>query len=57
MGTDDPGIPADGEGPQRLVHVDSFYMDVMEVTNEQFQSFVHATGYVTEVTNKSVFKD
>ncbi|XP_071350478.1 formylglycine-generating enzyme isoform X1 [Trachinotus anak] len=48
MGTDNPGIPADGEGPQRLVHVDSFYMDIQEVTNRQFQSFVSATGYVTE---------
>ena len=49
MGTDNPGIPADGEGPPRLVHVDSFYMDIQEVTNRQFQSFVHATAYVTEV--------
>uniref|UniRef100_A0A8D0AV60 Formylglycine-generating enzyme n=1 Tax=Sander lucioperca TaxID=283035 RepID=A0A8D0AV60_SANLU len=48
MGTDNPGIPADGEGPQRLVHVDSFYMDIQEVTNQQFQSFVNATGYISE---------
>ncbi|XP_037108925.1 formylglycine-generating enzyme [Syngnathus acus] len=48
MGTDNPGIPADGEGPQRQVHVDSFYMDIQEVTNQQFQSFANATGYVTE---------
>lgn len=49
MGTDNPGIPADGEGPQRPVRVDSFYMDIHEVTNKQFQSFVNATGYITEV--------
>ncbi|KAE8298681.1 Sulfatase-modifying factor 1 [Larimichthys crocea] len=48
MGTDNPGIPADGEGPQRLVHVDSFYMDIQEVTNQQFESFVSASGYITE---------
>ncbi|CAI5688054.1 formylglycine-generating enzyme [Oreochromis niloticus] len=48
MGTDNPGIPPDGEGPQRLVYVDSFNMDIHEVTNQQFQSFVLATGYVTE---------
>ncbi|XP_033822697.1 formylglycine-generating enzyme [Periophthalmus magnuspinnatus] len=48
MGTDSPGVPADGEGPQRLVHIDPFFMDVQEVTNRQFQSFVNATGYVTE---------
>lgn len=53
MGTDNPGIPADGEGPQRLVYVESFYMDIHEVTNKQFQSFVNATGYITEVGRES----
>ncbi|KAM4612987.1 formylglycine-generating enzyme [Polymixia lowei] len=48
MGTDNPGIPPDGEGPQRLVYLDSFYMDIQEVSNRQFQSFVNATGYITE---------
>lgn len=56
MGTDDPGIPQDGEAPQRPVYVDSFYMDVLEVTNQQFQSFIKATGYVTEVSNNSVLR-
>lgn len=32
--------------PQRKV--DDFYIDATEVTNAQFQSFVDATGYVTE---------
>lgn len=49
MGADEPIIPADGESPQRLVHVDSFYMDIHEVTNRQFQTFVNDTGYITEV--------
>lgn len=48
MGTDNPGIPPDGEGPQRPVHLDSFYMDIQEVTNRQFQRFVKAKDYVTE---------
>ncbi|XP_076012907.1 formylglycine-generating enzyme [Genypterus blacodes] len=48
MGTDNPGIPPDGEGPQRPVEVDPFYMDVQEVTNGHFQRFITATGYVTE---------
>lgn len=48
MGTDNPGIPADGEGPQRLVQVDSFFMDIHEVTNRQFQSFVEARDYITQ---------
>lgn len=49
MGTDNPAIPPDGEGPQRMVNVDSFYMDIQEVTNQQFQSFISSTGYITEV--------
>lgn len=49
MGTDDPGIPPDGEGPRRPVDLDSFYMDTHEVSNLQFQAFVNSTGYITEV--------
>lgn len=48
MGTNDPGFPADGEGPQRVVQVDSFFMDIHEVTNKQFQQFVEATDYITQ---------
>ncbi|KAJ7999231.1 hypothetical protein DPEC_G00213300 [Dallia pectoralis] len=48
MGTDDPGIPPDGESPQRKVYIDHFYMDIHEVSNHHFQSFINATGYVTE---------
>lgn len=33
--------------PVHLVQVDGFYMDKTEVTNEQFERFVKATGYVT----------
>jgi len=33
--------------PLHQVQVNSFYMDVHEVTNAQFESFVKATGYVT----------
>ncbi|WP_204282008.1 formylglycine-generating enzyme family protein [Pontibacter burrus] len=43
---------ADTEGrqdeyPLHQVKVDGFWMDVTEVTNAQFASFVEATGYVT----------
>ena len=49
MGTEeDIGFPADGEGPVRKVTVDSFYMDICAVTNDQFAKFVSATGYKTE---------
>lgn len=48
MGTDDPVIKPDGEGPQRRVWVDSFYIEEHEVTNRQFQRFVNQTSYITE---------
>ena len=35
------------EFPVHKVKVDSFYMDVHEVTNQQFLDFVNATGYIT----------
>ncbi|KAM6060329.1 formylglycine-generating enzyme isoform 1-T1 [Theristicus caerulescens] len=48
MGTDEPEIQQDGEWPARRVHVNSFYMDQYEVSNEEFERFVNSTGYVTE---------
>ncbi|XP_017574124.1 formylglycine-generating enzyme isoform X2 [Pygocentrus nattereri] len=48
MGTDEPGIPQDGEGPQRRVWLDPFHIEEHEVTNKQFQRFTNQTGYVTE---------
>ncbi len=35
------------EKPQHIVKVDGFWMDIHEVTNQQFKAFVDATGYVT----------
>ena len=54
MGTDDPTDLICG-GPDRMpdarpihrVYVDGFWMDTTDVTNEQFEKFVLATGYVT----------
>jgi formylglycine-generating enzyme len=54
MGSDDvrhlacggPEAMADAQ-PIHRVHVDGFWMDETEVTNEQFGKFVRATGYVT----------
>lgn len=49
MGTDAmDGFPADGEGPIRKVTVAPFRISPYAVTNEEFQAFVQATGYVTE---------
>ncbi len=35
------------EGPEHSVIISSFYMDETEVTNDEFQEFVEATGYKT----------
>jgi formylglycine-generating enzyme required for sulfatase activity len=40
------------EFPQRVVHVDAFYIDRYEVTNQQFKQFVDSTGYVTDAEKK-----
>jgi len=51
MGTDNPRIHVDGEGPKRNVSLSSFYIDKFEVTNDQFQLFVKNTSYITESEN------
>ena len=48
--TDQEGRP--DEYPAHTVTVDSFWMDVHEVTNAQFAKFVEATGYVTVAERK-----
>jgi formylglycine-generating enzyme required for sulfatase activity len=35
------------------VYVDGYHIDRYEVTNQQFQAFVDATGYVTDAEHKS----
>jgi formylglycine-generating enzyme required for sulfatase activity len=41
------GDPLTDAQPVHRVYVDGFWMDRTEVTNEQFERFVRATGYVT----------
>lgn len=48
MGTDEPVLPQDGEGPARRVQVSDFYIHKYEVSNGEFASFTEDTGYVTE---------
>jgi len=48
MGSDDGLMPADGEGPSRVVRVKPFAIDRAPVTNARFADFVSQTGYVTE---------
>lgn len=51
MGGDNDQAVQD-EYPKHPVAVDSFYMDVTEVTNAQFKKFVDATGYITTAEKK-----
>ena len=48
MGTSDPILPQDGEGPARRVEISTFHMDKFEVSNFEFADFVEETGYITE---------
>lgn len=49
MGTDQPVFVADGEMPARQVKIKSFYLDKYEVSNQEFEIFVKANNYKTEV--------
>jgi len=44
--------PMDDARPLHQVYIDPFWMDATEVTNEQFERFVKATGYVTVAEQK-----
>ncbi|HEV3163272.1 MAG TPA: formylglycine-generating enzyme family protein [Isosphaeraceae bacterium] len=46
MGSDRGLFPY--EGPAHTVEIDSFWVDLDEVTNDAFQTFITASGYVTE---------
>lgn len=48
MGTNEPVIVADGEGPERSITIESFWLDIHEVSNRQFRDFVRESGYKTE---------
>ena len=48
MGTDNPILPQDGEGPARKVKISDFLMDKFEVSNAEFAKFIADRGYVTE---------
>jgi len=48
VGTHDPVIAADGEGPERRVLLQDFHLEVETVTLARFSDFIEATGHVTE---------
>lgn len=51
MGTDDPES-YEAERPAHRVKIDGFWMDITEVTNEQFKKFVDSTHYLTTAEKK-----
>jgi formylglycine-generating enzyme required for sulfatase activity len=55
MGSEEPDFP--DARPVHRVYVDGFWMDRTEVTNEQFERFVGATGYVTIAERKPDAKE
>ena len=46
-GSHEMPMASNDAGPVHRVRVDGFWMDATPVTNEQFEKFVKATGYVT----------
>lgn len=48
MGTNQPIIMADGEGPERKVVISDFMMDIHETSNSDFETFINSSGYFTE---------
>lgn len=48
IGTDNPIILVDKEGPARNVQLRDFYIDTQEVSNEEFKEFIEQTGYLTD---------
>mmetsp|Transcript_5265 Transcript_5265/g.8680 ORF Transcript_5265/g.8680 Transcript_5265/m.8680 type:complete len:413 (+) Transcript_5265:157-1395(+) len=48
IGTSQPSIPEDGEGPRRKIQLTDFYINKYEVSNNEYREFVDDTQYVTE---------
>ena len=48
IGTNKPFFPEDGEAPERSVSVDSFYIDIHEVSNEDFYAFTRSSRYISD---------
>jgi formylglycine-generating enzyme required for sulfatase activity len=48
VGTNEPIIALDGEGPRRSVSLSAFALESVAVTNERFAEFVRDTRYKTE---------
>jgi len=58
VGTNNPIIRMDEEGPLKRTKISPFKMDEAQVTNARFRRFVEATGYITDaerIGNSFVF--
>lgn len=49
--------PMDDARPLHRVYLDGFFMDATEVTNEEFDRFAQATGYVTVAERKPTHEE
>lgn len=52
IGTDDPWIPGDGEGPARTIELEPFRIGCCAVSVAEYASFVEATGFVTHAESE-----
>lgn len=50
VGTHEPVLAVDGEGPERRLALRDFHLETEAVTIRRFAEFVEATGYVTEAS-------
>jgi formylglycine-generating enzyme required for sulfatase activity len=48
------GVGSKDEQPQHTVYLDAFWIDQTEITNDMFNAFVAATGYVTEAEKAGI---
>lgn len=48
IGTNFPIFEADGESPRKEVQLNSFFIDIHEVSNQNFAEFVDRTNYISE---------
>ena len=57
MGPNDQDVPWAMTAVSKTVSVQAFWMDETEITNEEFERFVTATGYVTTAEKNVVWEE
>jgi formylglycine-generating enzyme required for sulfatase activity len=51
------GVGVKDEAPQHTVYLDAFWIDQTEITNDMFNAFVSATGYLTGAEKAGISAD